>query len=57
MQTLKHGFEECNPTMVTVAEELVQYWRSRLDVECPQLGVASRESIIHWLLASYFQRY
>jgi hypothetical protein len=34
MQTLKHGFEEYNFTMVTVAK-IAQYWRKRLNAECP----------------------
>lgn len=55
MPTLKHGFKEHNLTMATVAE-IAQYWRVLLDAECPQLGVASRESIIHWLLRSHFER-
>ncbi len=54
-QTLKYGFKEYNLTMTTVAE-IAQYWRKRLDAECPQLCVASRESIIRWLLGSYLER-
>jgi hypothetical protein len=51
MPTLKDYFEECNSTMVTEAEKLIQYWRSRLDAEYPQLH--DSESIICWLLESY----
>ena len=55
MQTLKHSIEECNPTMVKVAE-IAQYWRSRLDAECAQLCVADRESITRWLLGNDLKR-
>lgn len=41
--------------MATVAE-IAQYWCKRLDAECPELSVADKESIIHWLLGSYLKQ-
>ena len=57
MPTLKYTFEEYNFTTATVAEKLAQYWRKRLDAECPEQSVASKESIIRWLLGSYLERF
>ncbi|MBW4642275.1 MAG: HetZ-related protein 2 [Goleter apudmare HA4340-LM2] len=57
MQTLKQGFEERNLAMATEAEKLAQNWRKRLAVECPEQSVATRESIILWLLGRDCQRY
>ena len=57
MPTLKYTFEEYNFTTATVAEKLPQYWRKRLDAECPEQSVTSKESIIRWLLGSYLERF
>ncbi|MBW4635533.1 MAG: hypothetical protein KME30_27700 [Iphinoe sp. HA4291-MV1] len=57
MPTLKYPFGEYNFTTATVAEKLAQYWRSRLEAECPQQSVASKESIIRWLLGSDLKRF
>jgi hypothetical protein len=57
MQTLKQGFEERNLTMASEAEKLAQFWRSRLASECPEQSVATRESIVLWLLGSHLERY
>lgn len=35
-----------------VAEELAQEWRSRLETELPNHSVATRESIVNWLLGA-----
>lgn len=57
MQTLKQGFEERNLTMALDAEKLAQYWRKRLDLECPEQSVANRESIVKWLMGSDLHRF
>ncbi|WP_017317503.1 HetZ-related protein 2 [Mastigocladopsis repens] len=57
MQTLKQGFEERNLTMVLEAEKLAQYWRKRLEMECPEQSVANRESIVKWLLGNDLHRF
>lgn len=57
MQTLKQGFEERNLAMATAAENLAQNWRTRLAAECPEQSVATRESIILWLLGRDCQRF
>ena len=57
MQTLKQGFEERNLAMATEADKLAEYWRSRLATECPEQSVATRESIILWLLGRDLQRF
>jgi DNA-directed RNA polymerase specialized sigma24 family protein len=57
MKTLKQSFEECNLTMAPEMEKLEQYWRQRLEVECPQQSEASRESIIRWLVGSDSKRF
>ncbi|AFY33561.1 HetZ-related protein 2 [Calothrix sp. PCC 7507] len=57
MQTLKQGFEERNLAMATEAEKLAQNWRKRLATECPEQNVATRESIILWLLGRDCQRF
>lgn len=56
MQTLKQGFEERNLAMVTEAEKLAQYWRTRLLGDCPEQSAATRESIVLWLLGRDSQR-
>ncbi|BAY33054.1 hypothetical protein NIES2107_49490 [Nostoc carneum NIES-2107] len=56
MQTLKQGFEERNLAMVTEAEKLAQYWRTRLLADCPEQSAATRESIVLWLLGRDSQR-
>ncbi|MBF2009083.1 HetZ-related protein 2 [Chlorogloeopsis fritschii PCC 9212] len=53
MQTLKQGFGERNLTMASQAEKLALYWRQRLAAECPEQSVATRESVICWLLGSF----
>ncbi|WGV25180.1 HetZ-related protein 2 [Halotia branconii] len=57
MQTLKQGFEERNLAMVKEAEKLAQYWQKRLAAECPEKSVATRESIIFWLLGRDLKRF
>ncbi|MEA5507206.1 HetZ-related protein 2 [Halotia wernerae UHCC 0503] len=57
MQTLKQGFEERNLAMVTEAEKLAQYWQKRLAAECPEQSVATKESIILWLLGRDLKRF
>ncbi|MDF5717557.1 MAG: hypothetical protein PUP93_27740 [Rhizonema sp. NSF051] len=38
-------------------KKLVQDWRSRLALECPEQSVANTDSIIGWLLVSRFKQY
>ncbi|MCG6134325.1 MAG: HetZ-related protein 2 [Nostoc sp. LLA-1] len=57
MQTLKQGFKERNLTMTTEAEKLAQYWGNRLATDCPDESIATRESIVLWLLGSDFTRF
>ncbi len=57
METLKHGFEECNLAMASEAEKLTLYWRQRLLADCPEQSEANRESIISWLLGSDSKRF
>jgi hypothetical protein len=57
MQTLKQGFEERNLVMAKEADKLAHYWRNRLLTECPEQSVATRESIILWLLGRDLQRF
>nr|MDZ8000309.1 hypothetical protein [Aulosira sp. DedVER01a] len=54
--TLRQGFEERNLPMLTEAEKLAQYWRTRLLAECPEQSAADQESIILWLLGRDSQR-
>ncbi|MDJ0734902.1 MAG: HetZ-related protein 2 [Nostocaceae cyanobacterium] len=57
MQTLKEAFEERNLDMTLEAEKLGQYWRQRLATDCPELGIASRESIVCWFLGTDLKRF
>ncbi|MBW4558627.1 MAG: HetZ-related protein 2 [Trichormus sp. ATA11-4-KO1] len=57
MQALKQGFEERNLAMTTEAEKLKQYWGKRLAAECPEQSIATRESIILWLLGTDLKRF
>jgi DNA-binding CsgD family transcriptional regulator len=57
MQTLKQGFKERNLAMTTEAEKLAQYWGNRLATDCPDESIATRESIVLWLLGSDFTRF
>lgn len=43
--------------MTTEAEKLAQYWGDRLASECPEQSMATRESIILWLLGSDLKRF
>ncbi|KOP25074.1 hypothetical protein AMR41_16780 [Hapalosiphon sp. MRB220] len=56
-QTLKQGLGERNLTMTSEADKVAQFWRKRLEVECPQQPTASKESIVRWLLGSNQQRF
>lgn len=42
---------------MTLAEELAQEWRSRLQADCPNETQATRESIIRWLLGKDLERF
>lgn len=42
--------------MAQVAEELAQFWQSRLLADCPQQRTQERESIVRWLLGEEWQR-
>ncbi|MEI2577765.1 hypothetical protein V5G28_002920 [Scytonema sp. PRP1] len=57
MKTLKQGFEECYLAIAMDAERLVQDWRSRLAMECPEQSVANRESIMSWLFLNHLKQY
>jgi len=41
----------------TLAEELVQEWKTRLETECPNYDASTRESILCWLLGDYLQQW
>ncbi len=56
MQTLKQGFEERN-LMVKLADELEQYWQSRLVNDYPDQSPAIRKSIVRWLLGDNLERF
>ncbi|TBR58211.1 hypothetical protein BLD44_011665 [Mastigocladus laminosus UU774] len=56
-QTLKPGFGERNLTMASEADKVAQFWRKRLEVDCPEQPIASKESIVRWLLGSNQQRF
>lgn len=55
MQTVKQGFEE--GSLMVLAADLAQDWRSRLGVDCPEQSTATRESIICWLLGKDLKRF
>ncbi|AKG20850.1 HetZ-related protein 2 [Calothrix sp. 336/3] len=58
MQALKQGFEERNLTMASSeAQKLKLYWQKRLETECPEQTVTTRESIVCWLLGSDVNRF
>lgn len=58
MQTLKQGFKESNlMTMTKLAAELAQEWRQRLATECPGSSLATRESIMRWLMGEDLERF
>lgn len=54
MQTLQQKFEQCNHTQVV---NLIQCWRLRLALDCPEQSVATRESIIRWLIGDDLERF
>jgi len=56
MQTIKPELEERNLEMENLAQDLEQYWRSRLECEC-QHSLTARESILQWLLGSDPKRF
>ena len=41
----------------TLAEELAQEWKTRLETECPNYDASTRESILCWLLGDYLQQW
>jgi hypothetical protein len=57
MQTLKQGFEEHNLMVVKLADELEQEWQNRLLIDYPAQSLATRSSIIHWLLGENLERF
>jgi hypothetical protein len=56
MQTLRQGFEERN-LMTKLADELEQDWRSRIASDYPDQSLATKESIIRWLLGDNLERF
>lgn len=41
----------------TLAEELAQEWKTRLETDCPNYDASTRESILCWLLGDYLQEW
>lgn len=56
MQTLQQGFEERN-LMTKLVEELEQEWHSRLSNDFPDSSLATRNSIVCWLLGEDVNRF
>ncbi len=55
MQTLHQELKEGDRN--NIATKLMQDWRSRLAGECPNTSLATRESIICWLLGNDLERF
>ncbi len=56
MQTFKQGFQE-REFFMALAEDLAQGWRLRLANECPDHSLATRESIVRWLLGENLEQW
>ena len=56
MQALIQGFEECT-LMETLADQLDQDWRERLERDYPDSSPATQKSIIRWLLGDNSERF
>ncbi len=57
MQTLKPEMEDRNLEMENLAQDLEQYWRTRLLTECRYQTNGARESILKWLLGKESERF
>jgi DNA-binding NarL/FixJ family response regulator len=51
IKTFKEG------CMIQVAEKLANDWLTQLSKECPELSLATRESIVNWLLGDDLNRF